>query len=218
MVYEDQRGALREIVPKMDAAISAHLPALAADHAARLKAQTEARPRQPGYPLLLRDGVNVGDALRIDGKTVIVSSLGRKFKIDEDFADIGYSHLMGHEGEWAIMAHYRDPTPEEAQEQERRAALAAEKKAKAAADAAIVRRLSGLPRATGLPDWARGIEPFYAQPPSSTGNYGPRVYLDEANGRVAVTQPVYDSDPLYWTTDDPEMVAAIAGLTRHPYA
>jgi len=48
-----------------------------------------------------------------EGKYVVFTSKGKEFYIDESIADIGYSNLMGHEGEKAAFYYYRNATEEE---------------------------------------------------------------------------------------------------------
>lgn len=70
------------------------------------------------YPYTRYDAPELGTVVNIapyskEGKYVVFTNVGKEFYISEDFADIGYSNLMGHEGEKAAFYYYRDATEEE---------------------------------------------------------------------------------------------------------
>lgn len=55
----------------------------------------------------------IGDIQYVNGKASVVTGYGKVFKISEDDPSIHGSHLLGHEGEMALYAYYRDATEEE---------------------------------------------------------------------------------------------------------
>jgi hypothetical protein len=118
-----ERPALRVAIARINAALK---PILAAEKAEEDKKEADRQAiRARRWPMLLSDGLRIGQVMRLHGKVQAIESVGKRFYVNEDMPSL-YGHLLGSEGEAVAYAYMRDATEAE------QAAFEADEQAKAA--------------------------------------------------------------------------------------
>lgn len=102
-----ERPALRSAITRIDSILAASEPA-----------QSPIAVAEPPRPLnqwdtILVTEAPVGAIIRQEGAVLEVVRLGRSVKIDDEMPSIYGSHLLGHEGEWAVRATVRKLSEDE---------------------------------------------------------------------------------------------------------
>lgn len=122
----------------------------AAAHAAARQERDEhmARVRANRYVVLASAAPAVGTAVRLYSRVVVIESLGKMFRADENISSIGGP--IGAEGEWVRYAYYREATAEEAAALEAAEAERAEAARTARARAEAIRTVAGSTDAPAL--------------------------------------------------------------------